>query len=265
MSANETKENIARFGMAVKGVVYSLVGVLTVMSALGQGGKKTGKEGTIQFIADQSYGQVILIVLAAGLASYVFYRLYQAIADPADRGSDWKGLGYRVSYVGSAALYGFLAYYTLKILIGSGSSSGGSGNKGLVAQLLSQPFGQFLVAVVGIVFLVKAGIQFYRAYSGSYRKKIERTHLNDNVRTTILTAGKVGYTARGIVLGVIAYLILKASITADSSEAGGTEDAFHYVQNEFGTLVMILIATGILAYGVFTFIRARYPGVSLTK
>jgi len=262
---SDKKETVARIGLAAKGIVYTLVGALTVMSAVGGGGKKTGKSGTLDYIAGQSFGQILLIVLAIGLAAYVFYRLYQAFADPADEGTDAKGIAKRAGYVGSAFLYGFLAFKAVETVTSAGGSGGGNGSESMTAQLLSQSYGQILVGLVGLIFLIKAGTQLYRAYSGSYKEKVEHAGLGQKAQELILKAGKIGYTARGLVLVVISYLIFKAAATADSDKAGGTEDAFTYVQNEFGTIVMILLAAGILAYGVFTFIRSKYPGLSLTK
>lgn len=72
----------------------------------------------------------------------------------------------------------------------------------------------------------------------------------------MISSGRVGYTARGLVVGVIAYLTLRAAITYDASKSGGTQDAFNFIQNEFGTIVLGIIAFGTLAFGVFLIIKA---------
>ena len=64
------------------------------------------------------------------------------------------------------------------------------------------------------------------------------------------------YTSRGIVVGVIAYLTVRAAITYDASKSGGTKEAFNFIQNEFGAVVLGVIALGMLAFGLFLIFKA---------
>jgi hypothetical protein len=151
------------------------------------------------------------------------------------------------------------------MLVQSGGNSGGSGkNEKIVAQLLDQPYGQWLVGIVALIFLGKAIYQLYRAYSGKFKDKIKNTGLDQRIQDGLLTAGRIGYTARGLVIGVIAYLTFRAALTASSSASGGTKDAFGFLQDTFGTIVFGVIAAGLAAYGVFMFMKARYREMSLS-
>lgn len=259
---NNKKEKLARLGIATKGGVYCLIGILAAMSALGMGGKKTGTSGALEYLSGQIFGQVLLFIVAIGLIGYVFWRSYQAIWDPEDIGSDLKGVATRVGLGSSAVFYGFLAFTAIKIALGSGSGSSDNGNESVVASLLGETYGQILVGILGAVFLGKAVYQFWMAYSGKFNKKVKNTGLNQKAKKLILTSGKVGYTARGIVIGIVSFLTFKAAFTANSSDAGGTKDAFQFLQNEFGTIVLIVIAAGLIAYGVFMCIKARYREMS---
>ena len=260
---NNKKEKLARFGIATKGAIYCLIGILTAMSALGTGGKKTGSSGVLDFIAQQTFGQVLLFIVGLGICGFVFWRFYQAIEDPEDKGSDAKGLARRIGYASSGVFYGFLAFIAFKTAIGAGSGSSGNGNESFVATLLGETYGQILVGVLGAVFLGKAAYQLWRAYSEKFANKVKETGLAQKAQKLILNTGKVGYTARGIVIGIISFLTFKAAFTANSESAGGTKDAFQFLQNEFGTIVLIVIAVGLIAYGVFMFVKARYREMSL--
>lgn len=262
-AANNKKENLARFGIATKGVVYCLIGGLTLMAALGEGGKKTDSSGVIHFIVQQPFGKVLLAITVLGLIGFIFWRLYQAIADPEDKGSDAKGIAQRLGYASSGVFYGFLAFAAIKVLIGSSSSDGGGGNESIAATLLEQSFGQILVGIMAAIFAGKAIYQLIRAYSGKFKKKVKEAKLGEKGRKLVLISGVSGYTARGVVLGIISFLTLKAAITASSSQAGGTKDAFSFLQNEFGTIALLLVSVGLVAYGVFMFIKARYREMSL--
>ncbi|WP_237701663.1 DUF1206 domain-containing protein [Algoriphagus machipongonensis] len=74
----------------------------------------------------------------------------------------------------------------------------------------------------------------------------------------MVTLGKVGHTARGLVIGVIAFLTYRAAFSYSSEVAGGTKEAFSFLQDEFGTIVLSLVALGLAMYGIFLLINARY-------
>jgi hypothetical protein len=65
--------------------------------------------------------------------------------------------------------------------------------------------------------------------------------------------------ARGLVWLIIAFLLLKAALHADSAEAGDSGKAFLFIENtHYGSYLLGMIGIGLIAYGVFNFIRARY-------
>ena len=106
-------KRFAKLGLAAKGVVYCLVGILAFMAAFEIGGRSErtlNKQGVFQFILDQPFGQLLLALVAAGLVCYALWRLTQAFLDNEHKGTDAKGIGHRVGYAFSGLVYGFLAY-----------------------------------------------------------------------------------------------------------------------------------------------------------
>ncbi|WPR75096.1 DUF1206 domain-containing protein [Algoriphagus sp. NG3] len=120
------KENIARFGIATKGFVYTLMGVLIFMAAIGSRGSKSGSSDALKFLQNNTVGTILLGITAIGLVAYVFWRFYQAIKDPDKEGNDYKGIGNRIGFFSSGVFYGLLAFSAFEILIGSGGGSGDS-------------------------------------------------------------------------------------------------------------------------------------------
>ncbi len=260
-SKDEAFKKIARVGMFAKGVVYVILGVLTAMYAFGSGGQKAGKSTTLEFVYQQPFGKILLGILAAGLICYVIWRFVQAFRDPEDKGDDKKGIASRIGYAASGVLYGVFAYEAIRMLLSSGSSgSGGDQKETIVAMLLGQPFGQILVGIVAVVFFGKAAYQIYRAVSGKFAKKIQDSELDHRVKDVLRKAGYVGYIARGIVISIIGYFFLRAAIESNPNEAGGTQQAFDFIQSSstFGTILLGVIAIGLACYGVFMFVKARY-------
>ncbi len=256
------KEFIIRFGIASKGFVYILLGGLTVMAAAGMGGEKSDSNSALGFLAGGLVGQLLLAATAAGIIAYVFWRFYQTFVDPEDKGTGLKGLGTRVGYFSSGVIYAFLAISAIEILTGSGSGSGG-GSESMLAKVMSQRHGQLLVGAIACIYLGKAIYQIYRAYSGNYKKKVKEQQLDEKTQKLLVVSGIAGYTARGIVVGIIAFLTFRAALTADSDNGGSTKEAFDFLQFEFGTLVLGIIALGLVLYGIYMLIKARHRVVDV--
>jgi hypothetical protein len=255
-------EKLARFGMGAKGVVFVILGVLTAMAAFNEGGQKAGQSDALKFIYNQPFGQVLLALLTVGLLGYVVWRFVQAFRDPENEGDDKKGMAKRIGYGASGVLYGFLAYEAIKMLIQSGSSGGGDGNKQVVSMLLEQPFGQILVGIAAIALFVKGALEIRKAVTEKFMEEISAGRLERKIRETVKNVGKVGLIARGVVVGIIGYLFLRAAIESNASKAGGTEGAFSFIQSSsYGSILLGIVAIGLACYGVYMIVKARYKAL----
>jgi hypothetical protein len=253
---------IARFGLAAKGIVYCLIGLLAFMSAFHIGGQRSGntdKQGAFKFIFDQPGGEVILGIIAFGLLSYSIWRFIQTFLDSEHKGGNAKGLGKRLIYFFSGLTYLFFSWLALKFLLNNGRQSGGSSQQDTVSDILNQPAGQWLLAAVALIL---AGIGIYQIWYGNsekYRKHVNLQELDYDAAKALVRAGKVGYISRGIVWLVIAFLSLKAALHNRASEAGDTASAFTFVENSmFGTYLLAALGLGLICYGVLNFLRARF-------
>ncbi len=87
--------------------------------------------------------------------------------------------------------------------------------------------------------------------------------MNEKERKTLLKLGRIGYLARGVVLGVIGVLFIKAALTFDASEAEGTQGAFRFLYNSgYGPWLMGSVALGLFAYGAFCLVLAKYRHIN---
>lgn len=251
---------LARFGFAAKGVVYIVLGALAVMAATGvQGGKTAGKEQVLQTIQDLPFGRVLLGLVAFGLLGYVIWRLVQAIRDTEDKGSDAKGMARRLGYAGSGLLYASLAFAAGRAALSGGSSgSGGNTQQSLIAKLLEQSWGQWLLGAIALGVIGSGLYQIYRAYSGKFAKHVNGSSLPADQQKIVYRTGQVGYTARGIVMALIGYFLLQAAMQSNSGAAQGTEGAFDLLAS-MGPVVLAIVAIGLMAYGVYMLVQAKYP------
>jgi Domain of Unknown Function (DUF1206) len=251
------KEKFASFGIATKGIVYFIIGGLTAMAAFGYGGQKSGSDTVLKFIANQSFGKVLLVLLAIGLLGYVFWRWYQAFTDPKNIEDSAKSAVKRIAYFISGALYGLLAYSAIKLVVGSN----GSGDS-LATKVFQSDYAATVAIIIGLALVGKGMYEVYRAYSGKYKENIEGAGIPSEAQGLLLKAGRFGHTSRGIVAGILGYLFLKAGFAGTANKLGKT-DAFGFIQDEFGNIVLGIIALGLVGYGVFMMIKAKYSSLSV--
>ena len=253
----------AKAGLAAKGTVYCLLGILTFMAAFHIGGESTSsatKSGVFDFVYQQTGGQIMLAIIAAGLFCYTIWRGMQALGDTEHKGSEPKGLAVRARYLFSGLLYATVAVSAVRILLAQGGDSG-DGQQGFAQELLSKPAGQWLAGLAAAVLLGNGIYQIYYGLSEKYHKHVDT--LGGQNAKTLLMAGKIGYVARGVVWLLLAWLFGKAALHRNASEAGDTSKAFSFLeQGEYGSILLGAMALGLICYGVFNFVRARYEDFS---
>jgi hypothetical protein len=253
-------EKFFRLGYISKGVVYCLIGVIALMAAIGLSGDEPSQTNVLMLIYEQPFGKIILAVLALGLFGYVMLRFYQAFKDIDHKGSDTKGIFSRIGYGISGLLYLALGVYAAKLVL-SAQNNGGDSKQFIIAKALTYSWGQWVVGIVGLIIIGSGIYQIYRAVSGKFMKKIQL--IRSNIENTVKKAGVTGYAARGVVLMIIGYLVFHAAITSNPSQAKGTEGAFAFIENNFGGVLFAVIAIGMLAYGVFMFVKAKYQRINV--
>ncbi|MBC5991590.1 DUF1206 domain-containing protein [Pontibacter cellulosilyticus] len=264
-------ENFARVGLTAKGVVYCLVGILAFMAAFELGRNSSngaGKQGVFQFILEQPFGKWLLGIVALGLACYAIWRLIQGVNDSENKGDDAKGIAKRLRYIFSGLVYAALAYLAAQMVLGNsgGSSGGGDSRETLAAQLLQQPFGQWLAGIVAIIIIGTGIYQIYYGLSDKYKKNVRGAGLKHEVEEKMVRMGKIGYVARGVVWILIGYMFLKAAMQSDPQEAGGSGQAFQFLESSsYGSYLLGAVAVGLVFYGIFMFMRAKYQPISTSS
>lgn len=250
---------IAQAGLIAKGIVYVLLGMLAFMAAFEIGGQSTGsadRGGVFDFIRDMPAGTTLLALVAVGLVCYSVWRGIEAFR-PTHRGEEVKWSS-RARYLFSGLTYLSVAFTAGRLLLYNRQDNG-NGNQQLASRLLEQSAGQWLLGAGALIMAAVGVYQLYYGLSEKYRKHVQGLSLSTPASSLLLRSGKVGYVARGIVWLVVAWLLLKAALHANASEAGDTAQAFQFVENSTaGSLLLGALGVGLVAYGVFNFIRARY-------
>jgi len=262
-AANPWVERLARFGYAAKGVVYIVVGVLAAMTALGFGGQTTNSRGALRTILTQPFGKVLLGLVAVGLIGYALWRFVQAGLDPERKrdDGDLKRIGLRIAYAISGVVYVGLAFTAIQLVRGAERGRGGGGNasQDWTARILSQPFGRWLIGIVGLIIIGVGIFQIYKGYTAKFREKLKLNEMSSTEQTWATRSGKFGFPARGVVFGVIGIFLVQAALKYDPSKAQGLEGALDALARQpFGWIILAVVALGLAAYGIFMLVQARY-------
>ena len=247
---------LARMGYAAKGLVYLTIGGLSAQTAW-SAGHIEGSEGALSTLRGQPFGWTLLAIMAVGLAGYVVWRVVQAALDPENKGSDAKGLGARAGYALSAIAYAGLALEAVRLLSGGGGQGGGGGH--WTGALMDKPFGQLLVGAVGLGFIAFGAFELYRGATSDIAKRLGFGGLDPDLRRRVVTLGRVGMGARGVVFALTGWLVILAAARHQPGKAVGVEQALESLHRQpHGRWLLGAAALGLMAYGVFQLAKARY-------
>lgn len=255
---------LARFGYAAKGVVYLIIGGLAAASAMGVGGATTDRNGAVQAIYAQRFGAFMLVLVAIGWLGYALWSELQATLDTEHAGRDAKGIVKRLGYAAVGLSYAGLAIGALRLVVGAGNGGANSNaqTQDWTARLMSIPLGVVLVVLVGLVVLAIAGMLFYQAYSASFARHLDLSDASANLRDGAVWLGRLGYAALGGIFTVIGVFLVVAALRHNPGAAIGLSGALGaLVGQPFGHLLLGLVALGLIAYGAYSFVEARYRRV----
>ncbi len=244
---------IARIGYVVLGIVHIVIGAIAISVATGGAGE-ADQGGAMEKIHDTPSGVFLLWAIVLGLAALAVWQVAEAFLE---RDSDTKKKwGYRVKDVGTAVAYLAIAFTALVSALG-GSSDSSQSSQSLSARLMDSPGGLFVLILIGLIVLA-IGIAFIvRGFTRAFEKRLD---LPAGVaRRGIVTFGVVGYVAKGIAVAVAGALFVVAAFTHDPEAAGGLDAALHTLAGlPLGSVILWVVAAGLVIYGVFCFARARY-------
>jgi hypothetical protein len=241
----------ARLGFVVVGVIHLLIAWIALRVAWGIGGgtKKADTSGALQTLSSSGTGTVVLWVCVLGFLLLAVWQLLEAAVghgEASDRAkSGAKGVTYLV-----------FAWTTFKVAQGTNSSAEKQ-TEDFTSGLMGSPGGRVLVGILGLVVL---GIAGYHVYKGWTKKFLE--DLRENPGDWAVTAGRLGYIAKGVALLIVGFFFLVAAWTADPDKAQGLDGALKTVKEQaLGPFLLTLVAIGIAAFGVYSFARSRYARV----
>jgi len=243
---------LARLGFAVNGLLHILIAAIAIAVAVGTSGRAADQSGALAQLASNPGGVFILWTVVIGLFSLAVWLILSAFlmqgADPKRR---WSR---RAANLSKAMVYFVLGGTAATFALGGGTSSAGSAED-TTASLLAAPGGIVVLVVAGLVVLAVAG---YFVHKGAAKKFTADIAVPTGpAGKAIIGLGVGGYIAKGLALGVVAFLILFAAFTHDPSKSTGLDGALKSLAAlPYGGLILGTVGVGLIMYGVYCFARA---------
>ena len=242
---------LAKAGFAARGIVYILFGWIA-LSARGKADE--GQKAVFDTVQEMPLGNILLTLIAIGLVAYGIYRLTCGFLDIDGKGDDLKGLAGRAAQVGSGIIHLVLGYAATQFLGGGGphgAAADSENSKDAARTLLDLELGGVGLWIVAAGFLFDAGLQLRKAWKGSHMKQCA-----PDTPPFAKTIGQIGMATRAFVFALIAYSFVRVAQTDSAEQAKAAGSAVASLQ-ESPTLYM-LVAIGLILFGVFSLILARY-------
>jgi hypothetical protein len=235
-----------RLGFAARGLVYILVGYLALTATR----STEGAEGAFDLLQDKPLGTPILYLAAVGLFAYGLFRLASLVFDVENKGTSKKGIAERIGHGASGLVHLVLAWTAFKFANGAEQTASDTGTQEAAGTLLSFSFGSLALGVIGLGLLAAAVFQAKGALSANFTRHLA------GAPPIVTTLGRIGYAARAVVFLIMGWSLVRSAWFGTTGEIKSLGDAVRSLADD-GTMYT-LVAAGLLIFGVFSLLLARY-------
>lgn len=253
---SDSLDHAVRFGLVGYGLVHVVVAWLGLHLALGDRSGPPDARGALHELAGQPFGEVVLVLVAAGMLLLVGWRVVELFFAHRHEGT-WDRWRHRAAAAGAGVAYAALGVTALGVVLGNGGS--GRAEETWTARLMSWPAGPWLVAAVGVGLLGYTAGMTYRGVTGRHAEQLSSEGRSGDAGSAYVLVGTVGYVGKGAAVGVVGALFLWAAWTHDPKKSGGLDQALaELLRQPFGPWLLGAVSVGLAAFGLFQLARARH-------
>ncbi|MER7460081.1 DUF1206 domain-containing protein [Micromonospora sp. NPDC126480] len=252
-------ELLARAGFIGYGVVHLLFAWLALQIAFGNPAADGDQSGALRTLAAQPLGAFLVGAIAVGMLAMAIWQALEALIGHHAEGRDRTKE--RLFSAGRTVVYLWLAWTAYKVVSDANSDSA-SQQEELSARLMQSSGGRWLVGLAGLAL---AGIGVGMVIYGIKKKFLKRLKTGEMSPGTLRLArrlGVAGYAARGVAFAITGLLVVLAAVNYDPEKARGLDTALRTLRDQsYGPVLLVLVALGIAAFGVYCFLQSRYRKV----
>jgi hypothetical protein len=245
----------ARLGFVARGITYIVIGAIAFMVALGVASHQPDTAGAIEAIATKPFGYLLLWILVIGFLGLAVWRLVQAAVKRLNltEGHRVRALAYGIGYA--------IAFFSILMFVVHGTRPAGSdaSARDYTAHVLSLDGGRVLVAFAGIVLVAIGIVMAVRGFGAEFTRHLRMGWMSRGTQDAVVRLGQAGYVARAVVIAGIGIAAIDAAITYDAARAKGVDGVLRsFAQSDFGPWLLILVALGLIAFGILSFFEAKW-------
>ncbi|MGY1654089.1 DUF1206 domain-containing protein [Geodermatophilus sp. SYSU D01119] len=253
---------LARVGLVAYGVVHLLIAWLTWRVSRGAEEADADQTGALHAVAGTPGGGGLLWAIGLGLLALALWQAgevllwWRGLLDPAHR---VRTAVVCAKCLAKAAVYAVLGVTALLFGIGA-EYEAGARLRELTGETLEVPGGAVAVGAAAVGIVALGLYSLWRGATGGFMKDVDLPAAPDRFEPVIEVIGRVGYAAKGVAFGVVGVLLFRAATTADVSTATGLDGAMTAIgRTGAGPALLVVVAAGFAAFGVYALARARYP------
>lgn len=239
---------IAKAGFVARGLVYTLFGTIALTAE-----RKTegGQRAVFDTLHDLPLGGLLLVAMALGLVAYGLFRVACGVLDIEGKGSKPKGLAGRAAQIGSGLFHLVLAYGAAQFIDGGSAGKSDRNSEQAARTLFDLELGDVGQWAVAAGFFFAAGLQVRKAWKGSHMKQCEPD--TPDIASHI---GRIGLITRGLIFGIVGWSFVRVADTDRPGEAQAAGTAVASLRDY--PPLYIAVALGLILFGVFSLLLARY-------
>ncbi|MFI9409123.1 DUF1206 domain-containing protein [Nocardia gamkensis] len=245
----------ARFGFIARGIAYIVIGILAFMLAVGTAQHEPTAGGALAALADKPLGYLLLWILALGFAALAAWRLAQAAGAPAGSPS-----GLRLRALAIGLVYAIAFFVILRFVVdGRTPQPGEAVARDVTARILAWDGGQVVVLLIGLVILALGVLTTLRGLRLAFVDDLRMGWMTQASRESVIWLGRFGYLARGLIVMGIGLAAVVAAANYEPANVKGVDAVLHdFAGSTLGPWLLILVSLGLMAFGVLSFLQAKY-------
>lgn len=255
-------ELAARAGYVARGFLYISMGVIALFTAIGLRRSAADGLGAILELADGPLGFLWLGTVGAALIGFAIWRAAQVVLDVDRQGSKPAAIFSRIGQAISGVVYAGLAWSVFELLdVAEHVRRNGASSQ--AAEILGWPGGEWVLIAAGL-FVVGCGIgNLVQSVVSDFGRRLG---CPEHTRAWADWVGRAGYCARGIAFLPLGLFLVEAGLDLEPQHARDFGQALQSLQGQpFGDWVLGMTAAGLVGFGLYALIEARYRRIRIGR
>lgn len=256
----------ARLGFGARGFVYLSAGALTLIGVIGPTGDAVGTGGALAWLVGMPLGRLWLGLVIAGLAAFVMWRMLQAVFDADNEGKTRHGLMTRAAQFFSGLGYAAMAVGAFGLLgdkPGDARAEGVEASRETAQAVMALPWGDWLLTAGGLAILGIGVANVTRAWREDFTEYLA---CSEHLCRRVEPLARAGYVARGLAYLPLGVIVALAGLQAEPSDVTSLGAALEAVERQpGGAWALAATALGLMAFGAFSFVEARWRRIRPPK